>query len=236
MLLTRALEPLTSPRSRARGAEYFSWPARSSTSTLSRRFVYAVVRGSDDYVVRIELVDRAVRGTCTCPFFNDRLEPCKHLWAVALMCDSQRRTSAARHHPRPARFASSAFRSTTQHRTTTGRWTTRSSTCPHRPAPQRDSRRAHGPAGGRRWPPSPRRRRPTGIAADTLPGNSSTSSTSRRRAGDGASSCTCSGRQQKQNGDWGLPKPRGSQRGADAVLPEPDRDHHRQARGRAAGA
>ena len=39
--------------------------------------------------MRLELGDGAVLGTCTCPFFNDRLEPCKHLWAVALTCDAR---------------------------------------------------------------------------------------------------------------------------------------------------
>ena len=52
--------------------------------------VYAVVHGSEDYVVRMELSGREIRCTCTCPFFNDNQELCKHLWAVALTCDSRR--------------------------------------------------------------------------------------------------------------------------------------------------
>ena len=46
MLLTRALEPLTSPRSRARGASYLSSGAIVHFDPQST-FVYAVVRGSD---------------------------------------------------------------------------------------------------------------------------------------------------------------------------------------------
>ncbi|HUR32371.1 MAG TPA: DEAD/DEAH box helicase [Vicinamibacterales bacterium] len=88
MQLTRALEPLTSLRSRLRGAEYFRTGAVVHFDPQPT-FVYAVVHGSEDYVVRIDLADDVVRGTCTCPFFNDRLEPCKHLWAVALMCDAR---------------------------------------------------------------------------------------------------------------------------------------------------
>jgi len=89
MQLTRALEQATSPRSRARGAEYFRAGSVVHFDPQSS-FVYAVVHGGEDYVVRLELAGRTIRGTCTCPFFNDRLEPCKHLWAVALMCDAER--------------------------------------------------------------------------------------------------------------------------------------------------
>jgi superfamily II DNA or RNA helicase len=89
MQLTRALEALTSPTSRRRGLEYFQAGAVLHYDPQPT-FVYAVVRGSENYVVRIELTAGAVRGTCSCPFFHDRLEPCKHIWAVALMCDSRR--------------------------------------------------------------------------------------------------------------------------------------------------
>ena len=88
MLLTRALEQATSPRSRARGAEYFRNGSVVHFDPQAN-FVYAVVHGSEDYVVRLELTDGRIRGTCTCPFFSDRLEPCKHLWAVALRCDAE---------------------------------------------------------------------------------------------------------------------------------------------------
>lgn len=88
MTVARALEPATDPKIRTRGSEYFRSGAVVHFDP-QLTFVYAVVRGSDDYVVRLELGDGAVLGTCTCPFFNDRLEPCKHLWAVALTCDAR---------------------------------------------------------------------------------------------------------------------------------------------------
>jgi superfamily II DNA or RNA helicase len=88
MTLTSALAPVTDARSRARGTAYFNAGAVVHFDPQPT-FVYAVVHGAEDYVVRIELAGREVRGTCTCPFFNDRLEPCKHLWAVALMCDAR---------------------------------------------------------------------------------------------------------------------------------------------------
>jgi superfamily II DNA or RNA helicase len=104
MQLTRALEGITSSLSRSRGTEYFQTGAVVHFDPQPT-FVYAVVRGSEDYVVRIELASGAVRGTCTCPFFNDRLEPCKHIWAVALMCDSR----SALQLPDTARFTDVAF-------------------------------------------------------------------------------------------------------------------------------
>ena len=88
MNLSRALAPTTSPNSRTRGADYFTKGAVVHFDPQPG-FAYAVVRGSDDYVVRLEVQNRTVRGTCTCPFFSDRLEPCKHLWAVVLACDAR---------------------------------------------------------------------------------------------------------------------------------------------------
>jgi superfamily II DNA or RNA helicase len=88
MTLTSALAPHISGSARSRGAEYFQ---RHSIVHFDPHdsLVYAVVRGTDDYVVRIELADRRIRATCTCPYFEDRREPCKHIWAVALECDAQ---------------------------------------------------------------------------------------------------------------------------------------------------
>ena len=88
MQLSRALAPATDPKIRGRGADYFTKGAVVHFDPQPA-FVYAVVRGTDDYVVRIEVQSRDVRGTCTCPYFLDHLEPCKHLWAVALACDAR---------------------------------------------------------------------------------------------------------------------------------------------------
>ena len=88
MNLTRALAPAASTKTRARGAQYFSSGAVVHFDP-QQSMAYAVVRGTEDYVVRIEIAGQAIRCTCTCPYFNDRLEPCKHLWAVALTCDDR---------------------------------------------------------------------------------------------------------------------------------------------------
>jgi superfamily II DNA or RNA helicase len=86
--LTRALAPFASNNARHRGAQYYDSGAVVHFDP-QQSFVYAVVHGTDDYVVRIEASGEEVRGACTCPFFEDRLEICKHFWAVALACDSR---------------------------------------------------------------------------------------------------------------------------------------------------
>ena len=88
MTLTRALAPAASPRTRARGAQYLSSGAVVHFDP-QQSMAYAVVRGADDYVVRIEIAGQDIRCTCTCPYFSDHFEPCKHLWAVALTCDDR---------------------------------------------------------------------------------------------------------------------------------------------------
>ncbi len=88
MQLTEALAPHLSANARSRGERYFHSHAVVHFDP-QQSMVYAVVRGSDDYVVRIEIVASAIRGTCACPYFQDWLLPCKHIWAVALMCDAR---------------------------------------------------------------------------------------------------------------------------------------------------
>ncbi len=89
MTLVQALTSDTTPTTRARGTGYFTQGAVVHFDPQDS-MVYAVVHGSEDYVVRMELTDREIRCTCTCPFFNDNQELCKHLWAVALTCDARR--------------------------------------------------------------------------------------------------------------------------------------------------
>jgi superfamily II DNA or RNA helicase len=89
MTLTSALAPVTTLSSRTKGEKYFHSHAVVHFDP-QQSMVYAVVSGTDDYVVRIEVVGAAIHGTCTCPFFTGSLQPCKHLWAVALTCDARR--------------------------------------------------------------------------------------------------------------------------------------------------
>lgn len=89
MTLAQALTSDATPTTRARGSGYFAQGAVVHFDPQGS-MVYAVVHGSEDYVVRVELTGRDARCTCTCPFFSENLELCKHLWAVILTCDARR--------------------------------------------------------------------------------------------------------------------------------------------------
>ncbi len=49
--------------------------------------VLAFVQGTRRYTVQLEFVGLDVTYSCSCPYFFDREEPCKHLWAVLLKLD-----------------------------------------------------------------------------------------------------------------------------------------------------
>src|SRR5262249_22763165 len=46
--------------------------------------VKATVRGSHEYLVRIDRQRDAFQASCECPYFFDRVEICKHIWAALL--------------------------------------------------------------------------------------------------------------------------------------------------------
>ena len=58
--------------------------ARSSTREAREWMAHALVRGTRDY--RVELVRDRNRftGSCECPYYADRAEICKHIWAALL--------------------------------------------------------------------------------------------------------------------------------------------------------
>jgi len=49
----------------------------------------ATVRGSHEYRVRIDRHEDAFEASCECPYFLDRADICKHIWATLL--DAERR-------------------------------------------------------------------------------------------------------------------------------------------------
>ena len=44
--------------------------------------VDALVQGTHEYDVFLTVEGTRLVASCTCPFFEDRFEPCKHVWAV----------------------------------------------------------------------------------------------------------------------------------------------------------
>jgi superfamily II DNA or RNA helicase len=76
---------------RTRGEEY----ARNGWVVLRKRGsadepVEALVRGSDAYHVRVQYEDHELLAECTCPYFADRFDVCKHIWATIVVCAQQK--------------------------------------------------------------------------------------------------------------------------------------------------
>jgi superfamily II DNA or RNA helicase len=51
--------------------------------------VLAFVQGSRRYTVQLDFKGREIRYSCSCPYFLNWEEPCKHLWATLLTLDSR---------------------------------------------------------------------------------------------------------------------------------------------------
>ena len=75
-------------RTRAKGADYFRTGAVIDIGG-AEWMAHALVRGTRDY--RVELVrDGSIfTGSCECPYYADRAEICKHIWAALLEADQR---------------------------------------------------------------------------------------------------------------------------------------------------
>jgi len=86
---------------KARGREYF----RGGEVRILRadaRGILARVRGQALYKVEFDFYeDGDWQGECSCPFNQDRLEPCKHMWATLLEAAAQGRLAGAQAAERP---------------------------------------------------------------------------------------------------------------------------------------
>jgi superfamily II DNA or RNA helicase len=73
-------------RVRKRGVEYFR---RGAVTVLSSgpEEAEATVSGSEPYHVRLIREAKKLRASCSCPYFTDRQEVCKHVWAALLAVD-----------------------------------------------------------------------------------------------------------------------------------------------------
>ncbi len=88
MPLVQTLAAQISSRSRARGRSYFQSGAVRAL-TVEDGIVHATVRGSTSYDVWLEPERALLRVSCTCPYFVDHLEICKHVWAAILAAEAQ---------------------------------------------------------------------------------------------------------------------------------------------------
>lgn len=84
--LAATLQQFVSSSSRRRGESYFHG-GRVSVTTSTSTALTAIVRGTRAYNVELSLdADRLV-ASCTCPYFDDSGDPCKHIWATVLAAD-----------------------------------------------------------------------------------------------------------------------------------------------------
>jgi len=87
-MFIKSLVPLVSARTRAKGANYFR-----SGSVIAigggEWSAHATVRGTRDYRIELRRESGTDRFTasCECPYYADRGEICKHIWAALLEAD-----------------------------------------------------------------------------------------------------------------------------------------------------
>ena len=75
-------------RTRTKGNRYFLGGAvRAIEGSASH--VTATVRGSEYYQVHLTRFGDEVLASCGCPYFSDRNDFCKHIWAVILAADAE---------------------------------------------------------------------------------------------------------------------------------------------------
>jgi superfamily II DNA or RNA helicase len=92
-MLARKLSGHFSSAARSRGGSYHaSGRVRIVEASADRRRFAAIVSGTSDYMVRIEIPSRArgtVKVSCSCPYIETYGECCKHLWATLQSIDAR---------------------------------------------------------------------------------------------------------------------------------------------------
>jgi superfamily II DNA or RNA helicase len=89
-MLIKALSPHVSSRTRAKGLDYLR-SGRVIEIAGGEWTAHAVVRGTRDY--RVDLLRESgtdrFTASCECPYYTDRAEVCKHIWAALLEADQR---------------------------------------------------------------------------------------------------------------------------------------------------
>ena len=88
MRLSQVLASQVSSTTRSRGQSYFGSGAVRSLTTHDGT-INATVTGSELYFVHLQPSADRLSGSCTCPYFLDRLEICKHIWAAILAAEAR---------------------------------------------------------------------------------------------------------------------------------------------------
>ncbi len=84
--MAAALRSFVSASSRRRGEDYFRG-GRVTLVTSTPTVFSTVVRGTRRYDVTLTLGPDSLKASCTCPYFADTFDPCKHVWAAILTAD-----------------------------------------------------------------------------------------------------------------------------------------------------
>src|SRR5262245_65168767 len=87
-MFIKTLIPRVSVRTRAKGADYFRSGGVIEIAG-GEWSAHAIVRGTRDYRVELRRESGTDRFTasCVCPYYTDRGEVCKHIWAALLEAD-----------------------------------------------------------------------------------------------------------------------------------------------------
>src|SRR6266851_3017152 len=88
MQLSQVFASSVSSRSRSRGEWYFRSGAVEHLTSCGG-IIEATVMGSEAYSVLLQPSDDMLSGSCTCPYFADHLEICKHIWATILAAEAR---------------------------------------------------------------------------------------------------------------------------------------------------
>ncbi|MGE3806630.1 MAG: SWIM zinc finger domain-containing protein, partial [Gemmataceae bacterium] len=76
-------------RVRSRGQAYHASGAVTVLNGNSAQ-VQALVKGNDAYLVTLRRRGNRLRAWCTCPYCDENLEVCKHIWATLLAAEKCR--------------------------------------------------------------------------------------------------------------------------------------------------
>jgi superfamily II DNA or RNA helicase len=84
----RRFEPYVSARTRARGLSYAA-SGRVSLGDANHAWLSAVVRGTNRYEVELAREGSQLLVSCSCPYFDDGSEACKHVWATLVVAEAE---------------------------------------------------------------------------------------------------------------------------------------------------
>jgi superfamily II DNA or RNA helicase len=88
MVLTTQLSRQVATAVQRRGRQYYASGAVQLLSGDSSS-VRALVQGTEQYRVTLTRTRKHLKVWCTCPYYEDRGEPCKHIWATLLAAEAR---------------------------------------------------------------------------------------------------------------------------------------------------